>query len=98
VNVLLEGTPPHIDLAKLGAAILQVSGVRRVHDLHVWTLTSGKEAMSGHVVVDDVKEADRIVTALHDLLHEQFGIEHTTIQVETGDPDHPCRLGPDHVV
>jgi len=83
VNVLLEGTPPHIDVAALEAAMRQVPGVRRVHDLHVWTLTSGKEAMSGHAVVEDVKDADRIVSALHDLLHERFGIEHTTIQVES---------------
>jgi cobalt-zinc-cadmium efflux system protein len=83
VNVLLEGTPPHIDLTAVEAAMREVPGVRRVHDLHVWTLTSGKDAMSGHVVVADVAEADRLTTALHDLLHERFGIAHTTIQVES---------------
>jgi cobalt-zinc-cadmium efflux system protein len=83
VNVLLEGTPPHVDLVAVEAAMREVPGVRRVHDLHVWTLTSGKDAMSGHVVVDDVAEADRLTTALHDLLHERFGIAHTTIQVES---------------
>jgi cobalt-zinc-cadmium efflux system protein len=83
VNVLLEGTPPHIDLAVVERAMREVPGVRRVHDLHVWTLTSGKDAMSGHVVVADVAEADRLTAALHDLLHERFGIAHTTIQVES---------------
>jgi cobalt-zinc-cadmium efflux system protein len=83
VNVLLEGTPPHIDLVAVERAMREVPGVRRVHDLHVWTLTSGKDAMSGHVVVLDVAEADRLTTALHDLLHERFGIAHTTIQVES---------------
>jgi cobalt-zinc-cadmium efflux system protein len=83
VNILLEGTPPHIDLVAVEAAIRQVPGVRRVHDLHVWTLTSGKDAMSAHVVVEDRAIGDRITTALHDLLHERFGVEHTTIQIES---------------
>jgi cobalt-zinc-cadmium efflux system protein len=61
----------------------EVPGVRRVHDLHVWTLTSGKDAMSAHVVVDGVAEGDRLTRTLHDLLHERFGVEHTTIQIET---------------
>src|SRR2546421_582992 len=59
VNVLLEGTPTHLDLAEIEAAIVRVSGVRRVHDLHVWTLTSGREAMRAHVVVTDVGRGDR---------------------------------------
>jgi cobalt-zinc-cadmium efflux system protein len=83
VNVLLEGTPAHIDVRALEAAMREVPGVRRVHDLHVWTLTSGKDAMSAHVVVDGVAEGDRLTRTLHDLLHERFGVEHTTIQIET---------------
>lgn len=83
VNVLLEGTPPHVDLREVAAAMTDVPGVQRVHDLHVWTLTSGKEAMSGHVVVDDLSAADKVIRALHDVLHGRFGIEHTTIQPES---------------
>jgi cobalt-zinc-cadmium efflux system protein len=60
-----------------------VHGVRAVHDLHVWTLTSGKDAMSSHVVVDKLAAGDRILRDLHRLLHERFGIEHTTIQLES---------------
>jgi cobalt-zinc-cadmium efflux system protein len=60
--------------------------VRRVHDLHVWTLTSGREAMSAHVVVDDVRESERLLETLHALLHSRFGIDHTTIQLETEPP------------
>jgi len=86
VNVLLEGTPPHLDLAEIEAAIQRVFGVRRVHDLHVWTLTSGREAMSAHVVVDDVGESDRLLRELHEVLHARFGIDHTTIQLETEPP------------
>lgn len=83
VNVLLEGTPPHVDLAQVERAMVAVPGVRHVHDLHVWTLTSGKYAMSGHVLVEDLADGNRIVSALHEVLHERFGIEHTTIQIES---------------
>ena len=86
VNVLLEGTPPHLELGEIEAAMVAVAGVRRVHDLHVWTLTSGREAMSAHVVVDDVRESERLLETLHALLHARFGIDHTTIQIETEAP------------
>lgn len=83
VNVLLEGVPAHLDLSAIEEAITQVPGVVRVHDLHVWTLTSGREAMSAHVVVLDVRESERLLEALHAVLHVRFGIDHTTIQLET---------------
>jgi cobalt-zinc-cadmium efflux system protein len=86
VNVLLEGTPPHLALGEIEAAMCAVPGVRRIHDLHVWTLTSGREAMSAHVVVDDVRESDRLLEALHAVLHARFGIDHTTVQLETEPP------------
>ena len=86
INILLEGTPAHLELGEIEEAITRVSGVRRVHDLHVWTLTSGREAMSAHVVVDDVRESDRLLEELHALLHARFGIDHTTIQLETEPP------------
>ena len=86
VNVLLEGVPPHLDVTEIGLALAEAPGVLRVHDLHVWTLTSGREAMSAHVVVDAGAASDRILQALHLLLHVRFGIDHTTIQVETDGP------------
>ena len=86
VNVLLEGTPPHLDLGEIEDAMRRVPGVRRVHDLHVWTLTSAREAMSAHVVVEDVAESDRLLRELNEVLHARFGIDHTTIQLETEPP------------
>lgn len=83
VHILLEGVPPHLDLGEIEAAMRETHGVRAVHDLHVWTLTSGKEAMSAHVLVEDLTAGDRIIRELHALLHERFGIEHTTIQLES---------------
>ena len=91
VNVLLEGTPPHLQLGEIGAAMMQVAGVRRIHDLHVWTLTSGREAMSAHVVVEDLAESERLLDELHAVLHARFGIDHTTIQLEK-DPGVALRI------
>ena len=86
VNVLLEGTPAHLNLREIEDAMCSVAGVRRVHDLHVWTLTSEREAMSAHVVVDDVRDSERLLETLHAVLHARFGIDHTTIQLETEPP------------
>ncbi|HSF04201.1 MAG TPA: cation diffusion facilitator family transporter [Methylomirabilota bacterium] len=86
VNVLLEGTPAHLQLGEIAAAMARVTGVRRIHDLHVWTLTSGREAMSAHVVVDDLAESSRLLEELHAVLHARFGIDHTTIQLEKAPP------------
>ncbi|MGH7311694.1 MAG: cation diffusion facilitator family transporter [Candidatus Rokuibacteriota bacterium] len=86
VNVLLEGTPPHLQLGEIGAAMTRVAGVRRIHDLHVWTLTSGREAMSAHVVVENLTESERLLDELHAVLHVRFGIDHTTIQLDKAPP------------
>jgi len=91
VNVLLEGTPAHLQLGEIGAAMTRVTGVRRIHDLHVWTLTSGREAMSAHVVVGDLAESARLLDELHAVLHARFGIDHTTIQLEK-DPGVALRI------
>jgi cobalt-zinc-cadmium efflux system protein len=61
----------------------EAHGVRAVHDLHVWTLTSGTEAMSAHVLVEDLADGQHVLGDLQQLLGERFGITHTTIQLET---------------
>jgi cobalt-zinc-cadmium efflux system protein len=97
VNILLEGVPSHLRLDEIEAAMREVAGVRRLHDLHVWTLTSGREAMSAHVVVDDPGQSDRLLDELHAVLHARFGIDHTTVQLER-DPAVALRIkGPDAV-
>jgi len=83
VHILMEGVPPHLDLREMDGAMREAHGVRAVHDLHVWTLTSGTEAMSAHVVVNDLTDGRHILGDLQQLLRERFGIEHTTIQLET---------------
>jgi cobalt-zinc-cadmium efflux system protein len=94
INVLLEATPGHIDLEAVRGAMLEVEGVEEVHDLHVWTITSGMEAMSGHVVVGDRierRQSGEILSDLHCLLHDRFGLHHLTIQIEPrGFEEHAC--------
>src|SRR5581483_4870310 len=85
VNVLLEGTPSHINVAAVEQLMLEVDGVEKVHDLHVWTITSGIEALSTHIVLADncdPKDGDRVLEQLSALLKDKFGIDHTTIQIE----------------
>ena len=88
VNVLLEGAPPHLDVSEIESALCAAPGVLRIHDLHVWTLTSGRDAMSAHAVVAPDAPAVRILEELHVILHTRFGIDHTTIQIDT----EPARL------
>jgi cobalt-zinc-cadmium efflux system protein len=85
VNVLLEGTPAHIDLVAVEEALLQVKEVEAVHDLHVWTITSGMEALSAHIVLREDRQprsAAGVLEAVSALLKEKFGIDHSTIQIE----------------
>lgn len=81
-HILLEGTPPEVDVGLLERRLLDISGVNAVHDLHVWTITSGLDAMSCHVVVTDRADAGSVVNVARRLLAEEFGIDHTTIQLE----------------
>ncbi len=82
VDVLLEAVPPHIDVTEVRAAISDVPGVTDVHDLHVWTVTSGFLAMSGHAIVRDPAESQRVLEEIHRRMREHFGIRHATIQIE----------------
>lgn len=83
MNVLLEGTPAHINIAEVETAILETEGVNAVHDLHVWTITSGMEALSAHVLHDETIIQSELLKRLRKDLHDKFGIDHLTIQMET---------------
>jgi cobalt-zinc-cadmium efflux system protein len=85
VDVLLESTPAGIDLDAVGGAIGAIPGVVEVHDLHVWSLTTGNHALSGHVRVADPErvDPDQILNRIKRSLRDRFGIVHTTIQIES---------------
>ncbi|TXL58045.1 cation diffusion facilitator family transporter [Aeromicrobium terrae] len=85
-EVLLEGTPRDVDLDELRSHLLGCTGVVDVHDLHVWTITSGMPVMSAHVVVDDsvtrMGQAHEVLDQLSACLSDHFDVEHSTFQIE----------------
>jgi len=85
VSIMMEAVPSHIDVKEVEETIKAVDGVVGVHDLHVWTLTSGIYSLSGHVVVQDqqVSSCSRVLREIEEVLDRRFSIVHTTIQVET---------------
>lgn len=85
VNVLLEGTPGHIDLSAVEQTIVETDGVAGVHDLHVWTISSGKDALSAHISHDPEIAHSELLISVRERLNTRFGIEHLTIQMETID-------------
>jgi cobalt-zinc-cadmium efflux system protein len=82
IAILMESTPPHLSLEAVQEAILSVPAVREVHDLHVWTITSGMESLSAHVVLLAGHEYQASLESVRQVLHERFGIDHITIQID----------------
>ena len=84
INVLLEGAPEHIDVYQLCSDLEDMEGVTLVHDVHVWTITSGNEAFTAHVLLDPEYTGDfsQLVKRMQDVVHEKYGIGHATIQLE----------------
>jgi cobalt-zinc-cadmium efflux system protein len=80
-NVLMESAPEGIDVQDVGNAMCGVPGVREVHDLHVWTVTSGFPALAAHIRSDPSESADEVRERVEAVLHERFGLDHTTLQV-----------------
>ncbi|RFA06448.1 cation transporter [Subtercola boreus] len=87
LRILMEAAPKHIDLEKLTAAVLAVPGVEAVHDLHVWTITSGMESASGHIVVGREFEYRDVLEDVLGVLRDEYHIDHTTIQCEPSEFD-----------
>ncbi len=83
VHILLEGTPRGIDLESVQSSIRSHEGVLGVHDLHAWTLTQGFEALSAHLVVDDMHRSESLISDIRDQLYGKFRISHVTLQLET---------------
>ncbi len=91
VHILAEGVPEGLTAQEIATHMGRISGVRDVHDLHVWTISPGYVALSAHVVLNDqsLSETDAIMQTLKNNLHKQFKIKHTTIQFEC----HSCGQG-----
>ncbi|HTT07419.1 MAG TPA: cation diffusion facilitator family transporter [Gammaproteobacteria bacterium] len=92
VFVLMESAPPHIDVEQVRTAMAGIQGIQAVHDLHIWTITSGRVSLSAHVLVHQPAEQQNIRHQLAELLEHRFEIRHTTLQIET---DVGCAQGED---
>lgn len=88
--ILMEGVPTHIDIAQVELIMQDVYGVQTVHDLHIWTLTSGTILLTAHVVVTNSKHWPKIIDDLRESIQKNFGITHTTLQIETTTQKQPC--------
>jgi cobalt-zinc-cadmium efflux system protein len=82
VHILLEGAPKGMDTRELGRRLSEMPGVVDVHDLHVWTITSGFPALAAHVLVERGDDCHARRRELEELLRREYGIEHTTLQVD----------------
>ncbi len=96
-HVLLEGTPRGVDAAEVNRVLRTVPGVRDVHDLHLWTITSGRHAVSAHLVVEEARSLHcgdaSVLDAAATELSRHFGLTHSTLQVEHNDHanhEHTC--------
>ncbi len=93
VSVLLEGTPADVNIESLRQAVEKIDGVADVHDLHVWSLTSGVNAMSVHTVLTNDNEHDAVMKRVHEFVTENFKISHVTVQTECeGYAEHETHL------
>jgi cobalt-zinc-cadmium efflux system protein len=81
-NILLEATPPDLDATEVGQKMASAGGIVEVHDLHIWTITSGFPALSAHVLVGRQEDCHGRRRELEDLLAREYGISHTTLQVD----------------
>ena len=83
-DILLEAVPKHIQIEEVGRAMMNISGIRDVHDMHIWTITSGIYALSAHVLIDDqtVARSAEITRLIEQELARRFDITHTTLQLE----------------
>lgn len=96
-DLALHAVPPGIDPVDVRLRLERLDGVARIHDLHIWAMSTTETALTCHLVMRDGHPGDAFLEGAAAALHDEFGIEHTTLQIECGDAG-ACALAPDHVV
>ena len=89
VDILMEAAPRHLDIEAIRKALDDLPETLEVHDLHVWTIGNGEIALSSHLIAPPTVQSARLLSEITSLLRQHFGIAHTTIQIESGDPADP---------
>jgi len=98
IAMALQAVPHDLEPEAVREHLMRQPGVARVHDLHIWPMSTTERALTCHLVMPAGHPGDRAIATISDELNARFRIGHVTIQVETGDPDALCKLVPDHVV
>lgn len=98
LGLALQAVPAGIDLGAVRAFLAARPGVAEVHDLHIWGMSTSENALSAHLVIPGGHPGDHFLSETARELEARFHIGHATLQIEHGDPAHPCGLEPDHVV
>lgn len=98
INLALDAVPEGIEPLAVRTYLADLPNVAEVHDLHIWAMSTTETALTAHLVISTGHPGDAFLAKVGQALHDQFGIEHTTLQVETGDLAHPCSLAPDHLI
>lgn len=93
VNLALDAVPEGIDMDGVQEYLANLPTCMDVHDLHVWGMSTTETALTAHVVMNKAVCDDALLSKISKEMHDKFGIEHTTLQVEFGDPNYPCRCG-----
>lgn len=83
LHIIMEGVPSYLNLREVGQAMAAVEGVSSVHDLHIWTLSSGRVVLSAHVNIPDMENWDGTLARLQQMIDERFGIDHVTLQPQS---------------
>jgi cobalt-zinc-cadmium efflux system protein len=97
LHLVLDGVPESIEPSAVKNYLVSLPGVVEIHDLHIWAMSTTETALTAHLVIPTGFPGDSFLAATCKRLHDQFEIEHATLQIETGD-GHPCALAPDHLV
>lgn len=97
-HLVIDGVPAKIDERAVRAYLSERPGVTQIHDLHIWGMSTTETALTAHLVIPTGHPGDEFLAHICRELHKNFGIDHSTLQVEIGDPNHPCILEPDEKV
>jgi cobalt-zinc-cadmium efflux system protein len=90
VNLALDAVPENISLEAVRSYLAGLPDVAEVHDLHIWAMSTTEAALTAHLVIPTIADHDGLLARACEELHDRFGIEHVTLQLETGNEAHPC--------
>ena len=98
VNLALQAVPENIEPEEVERYLEQLPGITKVHDLHIWAMSTTETALTAHLVKPDGKLDDLLLDQTQRELHDRFRIDHMTLQLECGNTDHSCSQEPKHIV